>query len=167
MEVPCTAPGAASTSARWLDPAPFDRPRRQCLRLRISHSRGARTPGGPVARHPQPRGRKSALRREIPSLLRGFQGRLCIPGNAITCSAAKRSRIPGKPIAHRSVDVRVPPFEERERISVARVCTRGVWAVAQGAGLKKERSHLPAPGASAQTRRPRGPFRGMPGYGEA
>ena len=70
---------------------------------------------------------------------------VCIPGNAITCSAAKRSRIPGKPIAHRSVDVRVPPFEERERISVARVCTRGVWAVAQGAGLKKERSHLPLP----------------------
>ena len=35
-----------------------------------------RTPGGPVARHPQPRGRKSALRRERPSLLRGFQGRL-------------------------------------------------------------------------------------------
>ena len=35
-----------------------------------------RTPGGPVARHPQPRGRKPALRREMPSLLRGFQGRL-------------------------------------------------------------------------------------------
>ena len=35
-----------------------------------------RTPGGPVVRHPQPRGRKSALRREIPSILRGFQGRL-------------------------------------------------------------------------------------------
>ena len=35
-----------------------------------------RTPGGPVARHPQPRGRKPALRREIPSILRGFQGRL-------------------------------------------------------------------------------------------
>ena len=35
-----------------------------------------RTPGGPVARHPQPRGRKTALRREIPSTLRGFQGRL-------------------------------------------------------------------------------------------
>ena len=35
-----------------------------------------RTTGGPVARHPQPRGRKSALRREIPSILRGFQGRL-------------------------------------------------------------------------------------------
>ena len=35
-----------------------------------------RTPGGPVARHPQPRRRKPALRREIPSILRGFQGRL-------------------------------------------------------------------------------------------
>ena len=35
-----------------------------------------RTPGGPVARHSRPRGRKPALRREIPSLLRGFQGRL-------------------------------------------------------------------------------------------
>ena len=35
-----------------------------------------RTTGRPVARHPQPRGRKSALRREIPSILRGFQGRL-------------------------------------------------------------------------------------------
>ena len=35
-----------------------------------------RTPGGPVARHPQPRGRKPALRREIPWILRGFQGRL-------------------------------------------------------------------------------------------
>ncbi len=33
-------------------------------------------PGGPVARHPQPRSRKAALRREIPSILRGFQGRL-------------------------------------------------------------------------------------------
>ena len=33
-------------------------------------------PGAPVARHPQPRGRKPALRREIPSILRGFQGRL-------------------------------------------------------------------------------------------
>ena len=43
------------------------------------HSRfepAVRTPGGPVARHPQPRDRKSALRREIPSMLRGFQGRL-------------------------------------------------------------------------------------------
>ena len=35
-----------------------------------------RTPGGPVVRHPQPRGRKPALRREIPWILRGFQGRL-------------------------------------------------------------------------------------------
>ena len=35
-----------------------------------------RTPGGPVARHPQLRGRKTALRREIPSTLRGFQGPL-------------------------------------------------------------------------------------------
>ena len=35
-----------------------------------------RTPGELVARHPQPRGRKPALRREIPSILRGFQGRL-------------------------------------------------------------------------------------------
>ena len=35
-----------------------------------------RTPGGPVARHPQPRGRKPALRREIPWILCGFQGRL-------------------------------------------------------------------------------------------
>ena len=35
-----------------------------------------RTPGGPVARHPQLWGRKPALRREIPSILRGFQGRL-------------------------------------------------------------------------------------------
>ena len=35
-----------------------------------------RTPGGPVARHPQPRGRKPVLRREIPWILRGFQGRL-------------------------------------------------------------------------------------------
>ena len=34
------------------------------------------TPGGPVARHPQPKGRKPALRREIPWILRGFQGRL-------------------------------------------------------------------------------------------
>ena len=33
-------------------------------------------PSGPVARHPQPRGRKPALRREIPWILRGFQGRL-------------------------------------------------------------------------------------------
>ena len=33
-------------------------------------------PGGPVARHPQPRGQKPALWREIPSILRGFQGRL-------------------------------------------------------------------------------------------
>ena len=31
-----------------------------------------RTPGEPVARHPQPRGRKPALRREIPSILRGL-----------------------------------------------------------------------------------------------
>ncbi len=35
-----------------------------------------RTPGGPVACHPQPRGRKPVLRREIPWILRGFQGRL-------------------------------------------------------------------------------------------
>ena len=35
-----------------------------------------RTPGGPVARHPQLWGRKPALRREIRSILRGFQGRL-------------------------------------------------------------------------------------------
>ena len=41
-----------------------------------SSSAAVRTPGGPVARHPQPRGRKPALRREIPSILRGFQGRL-------------------------------------------------------------------------------------------
>ena len=34
------------------------------------------TPGGPVARHPQPRGRKPALRPKIPSILRGFQERL-------------------------------------------------------------------------------------------
>ena len=43
------------------------------------HSRfepAVRTPGGPVARHPQPRGRKPVLRREIPWILRGFQGRL-------------------------------------------------------------------------------------------
>ena len=41
------------------------------------HSRfepAVRTPGGSVARHPQPRGRKPALRREIPSILSGFQG---------------------------------------------------------------------------------------------
>ena len=33
-------------------------------------------PSGPVARHPQPRGRKPALRLEILWILRGFQGRL-------------------------------------------------------------------------------------------
>ena len=35
-----------------------------------------RTPGRPVARHPQPRGRKPTLRREVPWILYGFQGRL-------------------------------------------------------------------------------------------
>ena len=56
---------------------------------------------------------------------------LRIPCNAITCSAAKRSRIPVKPITHRSVDACLYLLsEERERISLAIACTRGVWAVA-------------------------------------
>ena len=47
-----------------------------CSSPRRRFERAVRTPGGPVARHPQPRGRKPVLRREIPWILRGFQGRL-------------------------------------------------------------------------------------------
>ena len=47
-----------------------------CSSPRSRFKPAVRTPGGPVARHPQPRGRKPVLRREIPWILRGFQGRL-------------------------------------------------------------------------------------------
>ena len=47
-----------------------------CSSPRSRFEPAVRTPGGPVARHPQPRGRKPVLRREIPWILRGFQGRL-------------------------------------------------------------------------------------------
>ena len=45
-----------------------------CSSLRSRFEPAVRTPGGPVARRPQPKGRKPALRREIPWILRGFKG---------------------------------------------------------------------------------------------
>ncbi len=47
-----------------------------CSSPRSRFEPAVRTPGRPVARHPQPRSRKPTLRREIPWILRGFQGRL-------------------------------------------------------------------------------------------
>ena len=48
-----------------------------------------RTPGEPVARHPQPRSRKPVLRRETPSILRGFQG----PSKLLICGLFQKSRV--------------------------------------------------------------------------
>ena len=47
-----------------------------CSSPRSRFEPAVRTPGGPVARHPQPRGRKPVLRREYPGFCAGFQGRL-------------------------------------------------------------------------------------------